>query len=338
MSRFIGWIVFARCSLLLLPLLLAACQKPLEIKPAYIHQDVHSSGSLVQIAADSELGVSAGLDGSLSLWDLASGSRIARWQAHSGPVYGLWLQPSDNLLLSGGWDGSLKQWDLSGKLIEEVPTGSPVTAMASNPAAGLLVSGHADSSIRYWSLPGLRQHRITPLQGAGIKSLAVHPASGALAASDTKGRVWYWHEDQTPRLIADLPVYIRDLEFSADGHQLFGGSWFDLYRWELPSTRLQVLDTDHQGIIAGIAWSNTNGNIVSISRQTDSSVLALDPASGKTLANYGKHELCGASVDISSDGKYLMTTSDDASVRIWLLGSQQQPVDKHAGGGSSEEY
>jgi WD40 repeat protein len=317
---------FYRCapySLFLLILLQSACQKPAEIKPAYVHQDVHSSGNLVQIAADSKLGVSAGLGGGVSLWSLADGNLVASWLAHDGPVNGLSVLTSQDRLITGGWDGTLKQWDMSGQLLKQLQTGSPVTAMVSDAVTGELVTGHADARIRYWALSDLQPQKALRLQGGRIKSLAYHADSGGYAASDIRGGVWYWTADQLPEQIADLSVYIRTLAFNTDGNQLFGGSWFDLYRWDLPSGSMQALDTDHRGIIADIAWSGVNNDIVSISRQTDASVLSLDPVTGKTRANYGGHDLCGASIDISRDGKYLMTTSDDASVRIWLLGRQE---------------
>ena len=317
MICFSRWVPF-----LLLPLILlqSGCQAPAEIKPAYIHQDAHSSGNLVLIAADSALGVSSGLDGSVKLWNLGDGSLTAGWVAHDGPVYGLSFQVPGGRLITAGWDGKLKQWDMTGKLLEQVSSGSPVTTMVSDEIAGELVTGHADAGIRFWGLPRLQLLRHVPLQGARIKSIAYHAASGGYAASDTGGRVWYWVKGQKPRQIADLSTYIRALAFNADGGQLFGGSWFDLRRWDLPAGSMQVLDTEHRGIIADIVWSQADNNILSISRQTDSSVLALDPETGNTLATYGRHDLCGSSIDISSDGKYLMTTSDDASVRIWQLG------------------
>lgn len=305
--------------LLLLLLLLSACQKSAEIKPAHIYQDAHSSGSLVYIAPDSVLGVSGGISGGVNLWNLADGSLKASWKGHDGPVHGLVVLPSKQRLITGGWDGSLKQWDFSGRLLKQLQTGSPVTAMVSDPTAMQLITGHADASIRYWTLPGLQLEKNTPLQGGKIKSLAYHPGSGGYAASDARGRVWYWTRGQLPGQIADLSAYIRSLAFNEDGSRLFGGSWFDLYSWNVPSGDMQVLDTDHRGIIVDIAWSEADNDIVSISRQTDSSVLRLDPLTGKTQTNYGKHDLCGTSIDVSSDGRYLITTSDDASVRIWHL-------------------
>jgi WD40 repeat protein len=43
----------------------------------------------------------------------------------------------------------------------------------------------------------------------------------------------------------------------------------------------------------------------------------LDPATGRTLSEIGKHDLCGEVVTVSPDGRYLVSTSDDATVRVW---------------------
>ena len=101
-----------------------------------------------------------------------------------------------------------------------------------------------------------------------------------------------------------------------------GGSWFRLFRWNLQDGALTILPTQHHGIIKSVEYVS-NGVLATISRQTDSSVYFLDPASGETLRSFQRHELCGGDITISPEGRYLATTSDDASVRIWVLESDK---------------
>ena len=115
----------------------------------------------------------------------------------------------------------------------------------------------------------------------------------------------------------------RTLAFSPLDDSLYGAGWFRLFRWNLDTGRIETLDTDHKGIINNIQFT-PGGQLASISRQTDSSVYFLDPASGETLRSFQRHELCGGDIAISPGGRYLATTSDDASVRIWVL----QPGEK----------
>ena len=73
------------------------------------------------------------------------------------------------------------------------------------------------------------------------------------------------------------------------------------------------------GIIKSIQFTDGGSELASISRQTDSSVYFLDPDTGAVTRRFQQHELCGAAVAVSDNGRYLATTSDDASVRIWKL-------------------
>ena len=86
---------------------------------------------------------------------------------------------------------------------------------------------------------------------------------------------------------------------------------------------MTTLPTQHHGIIKSVEYVSDDV-LATISRQTDSSVYFLDPASGETLRSFQRHELCGGDIAISPGGRYLATTSDDASVRIWVL----QPGEK----------
>jgi WD40 repeat protein len=109
------------------------------------------------------------------------------------------------------------------------------------------------------------------------------------------------------------------LAFSPDGTMLYGGSWFRLLRWNLATAELTSLATEHHGLIRSLQFGPNGRYLASISRQTDSAVLFLEPATGKVLDRFAKHDLCGAYIAISADGHFLATTSNDATVRIWNL-------------------
>ncbi len=311
--------LFSRLLLLLLLILLSACLETDSVKPDFVIENAHSSGSLVAVDAQRPLAASAGLEGTLSLWDLETGRQRAAWKGHQGTVNGLALSSRQALLVSGSWDGTLAAWNLRGKLIRRVDAGAPITAMASTEDLARIWTGHADGTLRLWNgeLALLGKRRV-PVNKR-ITALAL--AGEYLAAADSGGNLWLFDGpgEKEPRRLASLPAYLRTLVFDSDGSELFGGSWFRLYRWNSSSGEMTRLHTPHKGIIASLAWSPAGNELMSISRQTDSSVLALDPETGALRADYGKHDLCGASVAVSADGRYLITTSDDASVRIWHL-------------------
>ena len=303
-------------------LMLLACTEKGVVRPDFVIQDAHSSGSLVAVDTMRPLAASGGLEGTISLWDLDTGKELAAWHGHQGTVNGLAVSSRGKRVISAGWDGVVAAWNLDGKPLRRMNAGTPVTAMAAAPGLSRIWTGHSDGSLRLWNRDlELLEERRLPV-GKRITAMAL--VRGGLAVADQGGGVWLYAgpDSPSPRQLASLPAYIRSLVFRPDGRVLFGGSWFRLYRWDLDKGTMNVLDTPHKGIIAGLDWSPTSRELMSISRQTDSSVLALDPDTGSARANFGKHDLCGASVAVTPDGRYLVTTSDDASVRIWRLGNR----------------
>jgi WD40 repeat protein len=153
--------------------------------------------------------------------------------------------------------------------------------------------------------------------GAEVLAVAVHPGATMAASSDEDGRVALVTPDGGHRWLDAPPADVHTLAFARQGDALYGAGWFRLFRWRSAGARVEVWATDHRGDIQRIAFTPDGRELASISRQTDSSVLMLDPATGRTLREIGKHDLCGEVVTVSSDGRYLVSTSDDATVRVW---------------------
>jgi WD40 repeat protein len=162
-------------------------------------------------------------------------------------------------------------------------------------------------------LQGRRLHR------GAVKAVAVEHGATRFASSGADGEVFVWRDIEVARAMQSPPVDAWTLAFSPDGRWLSGGGWFRLFRWNPEHASLAVLSTPHHGIIKSVEYLGDGDVLATISRQTDSAVYFLDPASGALLRSFQQHDLCGGDISVSADGRYLATTSDDASVRIWRL-------------------
>jgi len=100
---------------------------------------------------------------------------------------------------------------------------------------------------------------------------------------------------------------------------LVGSGWFDLFSWPAGRADLAVIPTAHRGIINHLQFAMDGSYVATISRQTDSAVMLLDPNTGETLAAFRKHALCGQRIALSPDGRTMVTNSDDSSVRFYSL-------------------
>ncbi|WP_158675322.1 WD40 repeat domain-containing protein [Thiohalobacter thiocyanaticus] len=296
------------------------------LKPAIpanvMHEGVHSGGSALAFNPAGTLLASGGWEGRVYLWSLPGGKRQAVWQAHDGSVNGLAFIEDGGVLISAGYDRRIVLWDLRGDGRASVRTESPVTSLAVAAGRGLLASGHDDGRVIVWRLQDKRRlERVGQkrLHTRRVRGLAWHPGKPALASSGRDGRVMQWTIGGGVVEFPPPSTYSRSLVYTPNGRTLIGSGWFRLFRWDLEARRLHEIPTEHNGIINSIALGSEGRHLASISRQTDSAVYFLDPSTGEVIERFQPHELCGGFVALSGDGRYLATTSDDASVRIWDL-------------------
>ena len=307
------------CLMIAAPLLFGACQSAPERPPALILENGHSGGSVLATSPDSRWVAAGDWRGWVRLWALEDGAAGSHWRAHTGSVNGLFFLPDEAGVLTAGYDGMMALWTVRGQLVRKWSTGAPVTAFDAGSRTGHVLTGHAEGSIRLWRTDGTLLETWERVHGGHVRAVAMDSSDSAFAAAGTDGQVTFWRTgDAPPRRLEPPPSDARALLFDPGGGTLLGAGWFELFRWELPGGKLQRIDTAHRGIINDLALL-PDRRLASISRQTDSAVLLLDPRSGETLERLQRHDLCGAAVAPSPDGRFLATTSDDATVRIWRL-------------------
>lgn len=260
---------------------------------------------------------SGGWEGAIRVWALPNENLLDGWGAHFGMVQAIAFVDSDHRILSAGWDGALTAWDLHGQRLRTALSPSPIQAMAVAEEAGKIVTGHADGKVRVWSLAELSllgEHR---LHRSAVLAVAIDASNSRLASSGGDGRVLISEFGAHVRELPSPPSDARALAFSPDGTVLMGSGWFRLFRWQLGEGTLSVLYTEHHGLINDLQFSADGRTLVTISRQTDSSIYQLDSVTGATSHRFDRHALCGAKVRLSRDGRYMASISDDGSLRVW---------------------
>ena len=301
-------------------LLLASCASYPHEPAGIIHEDAHRGGTVVAFSQSGDLLASGGWSGNVRLWQLPDGSSFRYWRGHSDSVNGIAFLASDRQVVTAGYDGVLQRRGIDAELQQELTGLVPITHMEADAAMDRLLTGHRDGSVRLWKASDFTLLSEQQLHGDAVKAVAIDSQRARYASSSEDSSVAVWTENGEVRYLEEPGTDAWTLAFSPDGNWLSGGTWFRLYRWNLDDGSLAVLPTEHYGLIRSVQYTGAGEALASISRQTDSSVYFLDPASGEVLRRFQRHDLCGADVSVSPDGRYLATTSDDASVRIWVLG------------------
>lgn len=294
-------------------LLLSGCAnlQPAEA-PVYRWTDVHLFGvTAIAFSHDGRMLASGGHRGEIAVWDVATRARIANAGGYGEPVRALqWL------------DGALVSADRNGLALWRAADLTALKVAATSPAVGLaltdsrLYSVHRDGNLRAWETD------LTPLAsvqtGGELIAVAAHGLRLAIASQDGDVGIY----DSQLRQLAALKnrgAAAHDLHFSADGRTLFGGSWFRLLAWDVASGRAAAVAAEHNGLLTSLDISRDNRWIATLGRHTDSAIRIWQRDDYRIVRRLAAHELCGAMIRFSPDGRYLASASDDETIALFDL-------------------
>ncbi len=109
---------------------------------------------LVAFSQDGQTVVIGHRDGTVRLWQAATGVANFRLEGTTGLIFTLAFSQDGQLLVTGGRTGHLSLWQLStGELHQVIETkAGAVRALAFSPDGKFLASGHEDLAIRLWTI------------------------------------------------------------------------------------------------------------------------------------------------------------------------------------------
>lgn len=263
--------------------------------------------------------------GEVYVWSVPEGKRLASLEKHDGMLRGLvWL--NETHLVTAAEDGLIIIWDVNKQQVLRDKKTRPVTTMTIIPRTGVLLTGHTDGKIRSWSLPELKLLKTYSSKGR-INSIAVNPKQTLVAVATDTSKVFIL--DTNLKHIKDFPTRdknAQELRFSPDGKQLAAGTWFELYFWDLPSGKLTVVKTEHIGAIISIDYTPDGSRLVTLGRHTDANIRLRNIKNQKMERRLRAHNLCGYSIRISPNGKYVASASEDSSVRLYDISTPYNPT------------
>ena len=125
-------------------------------------------------------------DGSLRIWESATGNQLHTLAAHAKFVRGLAVSRDGRWLATGGGDNLIKLWEVA--TAREVRTfeghTGPVQAVAFSPDGSRLASGGQDATLRVWEVDTGRQLLSVPATGSfnNLHALAFSPDGASIAS------------------------------------------------------------------------------------------------------------------------------------------------------------
>jgi WD40 repeat protein len=113
------------------------------------------------ISPDGSWLASASFDGTLKIWDVASGQERHTLSGHEDTVNICAISPDGSWLLSASDDGTLRIWDgVSGQIRHTLTEHTDaVNACAISPDGSWLVSASSDGTLKSWNISAMEKVR-----------------------------------------------------------------------------------------------------------------------------------------------------------------------------------
>ena len=243
--------------------------------------------------------VTAGYDGKVRIWDVATGSLLRTLSGAAGTLWSLDLSPDGTIVAAAGEDRIIRLWNVDdGHLVRRMPGHERnIWEVRFSPDGRRLASGSFDRSLRLWNVADGRLLAVRSEHSQAVVGLAWSPDGKWLASGgdDSTIRIRRASDGAPVRTIA-AGNHAYKLAFSPDS------------RWVVSAGRAR------SGL--GTFWHGLTGlggpvDTVRLWRVDDGALVARLKAEDDVLF-----------AAFSPDGRWLVTSGDNSRVGLWSLNAR----------------
>jgi serine/threonine protein kinase len=273
----------------------------------------------VALSAAGRLALSGGKDGTLRLWDVASGQG-GRVLCEGGPEVRAVALAGDGRLALSASGATLKLWDAGtaqelGRLVGHTDT---VKSVAFAPDGRQAASGGDDRTVRLWNVQGRREVRrfaghTRDLTGVVFTPDGRHVLSGS---RDQTLRLWDLQTGREARRFGGRAGMVLSVAVSADGRYALSGSYDTTLRlWELASGKELRRFAGHRQMVTAVAFLPDGRRVLSGSH--DQTLKLWDLESTRELGSCEGHAGAVTGVAVAPDGRTALSCGADGALCLW---------------------
>jgi WD40 repeat protein len=279
----------------------------------------------VAFSPDGQQILSTSADGTMRLWDTATGKVLRVFQGHTAGLFDAAFSPDGRLALScaSNPDNTLRLWDVAtgAELRRFERHTNSVRKVAFAPDGRQVLSGSWDFTVRLWDAATGQPVRPMLAHANLVEGVAFSPQGDRALSCSTDGtiRLWDLATGQFRPFRAHFGAPMRAV-YSPDGRRILSGGGDGIVRlWDATTGETLRSFDGHTGRVESVAFSPDGRLALSCGGTGDGTVRLWDVERGQELYRFEGH-LSGVNcVVFSPDGRCALTASLDRTVRLWRL-------------------
>ncbi len=287
----------------------------------------HTSAVLdVTFSHNGNLIASAGDDGTIKVWEMATGQVSYIIVGHSGGVTAVQFTHDDSRLVTAGRDNTAKIWQASPGIAPRVLTGhtSGVLSAAYSRDGNWIVTTGEDRTAIIWDAgTGEIIHRFAQ-HNRPVTDAAFSPDGRLLATASKDANVRLWQiESGDVQFLAHVEA-VNAVAFHPDGTTLASAGDDGLVRIWNVNRRIVETSFLHDGPVNAVAY-HPDGHLLATGDELGNVYIwSLD--SGELEATLTGHTGPISAVAFQPDGSRIASAAGDGTVRLWDLDGEYQRI------------
>jgi len=281
-----------------------------------------------RFSPDGRMMLSGSEDTTIRLWDITTGQCLNTFKGHTTSVSSLDFSSDGQLIISGDCDGEVRLWNTTTAQCLRLLQGhtSSIYSVCISPDGRLALSGGDDSITRLWEVASGNCLLSVCVNKDKIVRMTCFSPDGRSAWSGLYDEMWLWSVATGNRLREfKIQGECDAMVFSPDGRLALSASDGALALWDVATERqLRTLEK-HEAWVFSLCFSQDDELALSVSE----GMLRLSHVvTGKCLSVFEGYG-CGIwrePVRFSPNWRYLLSKSDDATLRLWELDWEFEPI------------
>jgi len=265
--------------------------------------------------------ISASLDGTTRLWNVAKGQEARQFTGHDGTVFGAAI--NQTRLVSAGEDSTVRLWDAqSGKEITEhrFDTG-PATVGAFSRGGHLLATTGVENLVHLWDIASKTMAGQLEGHADKVHAMAFSSDRKRLATASQDGTACLWDAESGDELqtFKDHNGPVNSVAFSSNDQYIASGGGDNIVRLWSANTGKELRQLKgHTDAVRAIAFFPRGKHLISAG--DDGTIRLWNAPSGSEVRHFNTPDETVFAVAISSDGQHLISAGNRGTIHLWKSG------------------